>query len=150
MQTFLNTWKKYSQERTRRPSLSLPAFEYMLMILGNGKAIGFNKLTAKLSTTTWNNVAPGHLKVFAGHGMLSSGGLGGRQESVSAILQMTGSGFADKGVGGGRDGPQLGVDRATSLYRPPIREAKLGDVSTMPVLLTAACIAVSNWRRSSG
>jgi len=119
MQTFLKYMKKYSPGADPAASLSLPAFEYMLMIWETGKAIGFSKLTGQAIHDYMNNVAPGHLKVFAGDGNVAiPAGWAGVKSPYQRILQWTGSEFADKGWWAG-DWTCNSASTCTSLTPPP-------------------------------
>jgi ABC-type branched-subunit amino acid transport system substrate-binding protein len=98
MQTFLKYLAKYSPGSDPTATLTLPGFTDMLIIWKIGKAIGFNNLTGQAIYNYMNNVAPGHLSLFAGYGdVVIPPGWTGVKSPYEHIMQWTGSKFADDG-----------------------------------------------------
>jgi branched-chain amino acid transport system substrate-binding protein len=97
-QTFLKYLAKYSPGSDPTATLTLPGFTDMLIIWKIGKAIGFNNLTGQAIYNYMNNVAPGHLSLFAGYGdVVIPPGWTGVKSPYEHIMQWTGSKFADDG-----------------------------------------------------
>jgi ABC-type branched-subunit amino acid transport system substrate-binding protein len=97
-QTFLKYLAKYSPGSDPTATLTLPGFTDMLIIWEIGKAIGFNNLTGQAIYNYMNNVAPGHLSLFGGHGdVVIPPGWAGVKSPYEHIMQWTGSKFTDDG-----------------------------------------------------
>lgn len=98
IQTFLKYMAKYSAGADPSTALALPAFQEVLMIWQTGKAVGFDKFSGQTVYNYLNNVAPGHLKVFAGYGDVAiPAGVLGMKNPYQRVLRWTGTSFTDEG-----------------------------------------------------
>lgn len=118
-QTFLKYLAKYSPGSDPTATLTLPGFQDMLIIWEVGKAVGFNNLTAQAIYNYMNNVAPGHLDIFATHGaVVIPPGWAGVKMPYEHIMQWTGSKFTDEGWWGA-DWTCTSASACASLTPPP-------------------------------